>query len=58
MTDEQRVSGGIYRGEDDRTRLERLVAIFEHSTDAIVGKTLDGVITDSPSHPFATAPGA
>jgi PAS domain S-box-containing protein len=46
MTDEQRVSGGIYRGEDDRTRLERLVAIFEHSTDAIVGKTLDGTITD------------
>ncbi len=51
MTDEQRVSGERVSGEhlpgeDDRARLERLAAIFEHSTDAIVGKTLDGTITD------------
>lgn len=33
-------------GEDDRARLERLASIFEHSTDAIIGKTLEGEITD------------
>ena len=55
MTDSERaaresrapgVSGEHLPGEDDRARLERLAAIFEHSTDAIVGKTLDGTITD------------
>jgi PAS domain S-box-containing protein len=39
-------SGDHLLGEDDRARVERLAAIFEHSTDAIVGKTLDGIVTD------------
>lgn len=39
-------SGEHLPGEDDRARLERLASIFEHSTDAIIGKTLEGEITD------------
>ena len=39
-------SGEHLPGEDDRARVERLAAIFEHTTDAIVGKTLEGIVTD------------
>src|SRR5919202_1998372 len=39
-------SGEHLPGEDDRARVERLAAIFEHTTDAIVGKTLEGRVTD------------
>ena len=46
MTCDERLDGEHLPGEDDRARLERLAAIVEHSTDAIVGKTLDGVVTD------------
>ena len=31
--------------EDDRRRSDRLAVIVEHSDDAIIGKTLDGIIT-------------
>lgn len=33
-------------GEDFQARLERLASIVEHSYDAIVGKSLDGIVTD------------
>lgn len=46
MTDAQQASGEHLPEEDDRARLERLAAIFEHVHDAIVGKTLDGIVTD------------
>src|SRR5919199_5545924 len=43
---EREHSGEHLAGEDDRARIERLAAIFEHTTDAIVGKTLEGIVTD------------
>lgn len=46
MAEGQQATGEHLPGEDDRARLERLAAIFEHSNDAIVGKTLDGIVTD------------
>ena len=33
------------KAEDIRSRSDRLAAIVEHSSDGIIGKTLDGIVT-------------